>query len=128
MIFFVNVERDPPVPRPPPGPPRSAQRDVRHWRRVDAECRALSREPGSQETRAAETPPTSSSTLEKSITFRESLEDVVRMPPLSEISRNLRADVYWSGAEFDNLHRQRQRLSVKVARKALAAAKHAPYR
>jgi len=104
--------------------PRSAQRDVRHWRRVDAECRALSREPGSQETRAAETPPTSSSTLDdKRVTFRESLEDVVRMPPLSEISRTLRADVYWSGAEFDNLHRQRQRLSVEVARKALAAAK-----
>ena len=32
-------------------------------------------------------------------------------------------DVYWSGQEFDNLQRQRQRLSVEVARQVLAAAK-----
>ena len=57
------------------------------------------------------------------VSFRENLEDVVQIPPLSEISRSLRLDVYWSGQEFDNLHRQRQRLSVEVARQVLAAAK-----
>ena len=100
--------------------PRSSQRDVRHWRKVDLECRALSRPPG---------PPDSDQDSEttrpgdRRVSFRENLEDVVQIPPLSEISRSLRLDVYWSGQEFDNLHRQRQRLSVEVARRALAAAK-----
>ena len=100
--------------------PRSSQRDVRHWRKVDLECRALSRPLG---------PPVSESDEEttrpgdRRVSFRENLEDVVQIPPLSEISRSLRLDVYWSGQEFDNLHRQRQRLSVEVARQVLAAAK-----
>ena len=70
--------------------PRSSQRDVRHWRKVDLECRALSRPPG---------PPDSDQDSEttrpgdRRVSFRENLEDVVQIPPLSEISRSLRLDV-----------------------------------
>ena len=99
--------------------PRSSQRDVRHWRKVDLECRALSRPPGPPDLDEEET----TRPGDRRVSFREDLEDVVRIPPLSEISRSLRLDVYWSGQEFDNLHRQRQRLSVEVARQVLAAAK-----
>ena len=99
--------------------PRSSQRDVRHWRKVDLECRALSRPPGPPDLDEEET----TRPGDRRVSFRENLEDVVRIPPLSEISRSLRLDVYWSGQEFDNLHRQRQRLSVEVARQVLAAAK-----
>ena len=114
--------------------PRSSQRDVRHWRKVDLECRALSRPLGppvleSDEKMTRPARPVSESDEEttrpgaRRVSFRENLEDVVQIPPLSEISRSLRLDVYWSGQEFDNLHRQRQRLSVEVARQVLAAAK-----
>ena len=115
--------------------PRSSQRDVRHWRKVDLECRALSRPLGppdldeKETTRPPPGQPVSESDEEttrpgaRRVSFRENLEDVVQIPPLSEISRSLRLDVYWSGQEFDNLHRQRQRLSVEVARQVLAAAK-----
>ena len=99
--------------------PRSSQRDVRHWRKVDLECRALSRPPGPPDLDDEET----TRPGDRRVSFRENLEDVVQIPPLSEISRSLRLDVYWSGQEFDNLHRQRQRLSVEVARQVLAAAK-----
>ena len=99
--------------------PRSSQRDVRHWRKVDLECRALSRPPGPPDLDEEETTRPGA----RRVSFRENLEDVVQIPPLSEISRSLRLDVYWSGQEFDNLHRQRQRLSVEVARQVLAAAK-----
>ena len=99
--------------------PRSSQRDVRHWRKVDLECRALSRPPGPPDLDEEET----TRPGDRRVSFRENLEDVVQIPPLSEISRSLRLDVYWSGQEFDNLHRQRQRLSVEVARQVLAAAK-----
>ena len=99
--------------------PRSSQRDVRHWRKVDLECRALSRPPGPPDLDEEE----ATRPGDRRVSFRENLEDVVQIPPLSEISRSLRLDVYWSGQEFDNLHRQRQRLSVEVARQVLAAAK-----
>ena len=99
--------------------PRSSQRDVRHWRKVDLECRALSRPLGPPDLDEEETTRPGA----RRVSFRENLEDVVQIPPLSEISRSLRLDVYWSGQEFDNLHRQRQRLSVEVARQVLAAAK-----
>jgi len=101
--------------------PRSRERDVRHWKRVDVECRGASRPP--PRGRAARIDIDPNLKPRRRVTFAEELDEVV-IPPLSEISRALRLDVYWSGAEFDLMHRQRQRLSVEVARRAYVAGRN----